>query len=426
MKSINNKHTINNLANKKNETIFAPFTTGFMKRILLKKIKNIDYGFLSIVDKDETYSFGNSSSKIKSKIIIKSSKFYSKIFSRGSMGATESYIDGDWACDNLVSLCQILIKNKITSDNIEKGFVFFIKPLIWIFMRLTPNTKFGSKKNIIAHYDLSNEFFKLFLDKTMAYSCAYFNDINDSLEDAQVEKFDRLCRKLNINQNDKILEIGSGWGGFAIHAVSKYKCHVTTTTISDEQYEYTYKKIKKLGLENKITLLKKDYRDLNGKFDKIISIEMIEAVGSNYVSIYLNKCDSLLKSDGMMAIQGITINDQGFESYVKGTDFLRKYIFPGGSLISISQITKHLKNHTKMKIVHLEDISLHYAKTLNKWRENFFNKIDDVRSLGFSQNFINLWDFYLASCEAAFLEQHTGDYQIVFSKPDNKTFKINY
>tara|TARA_Y100001980_G_C14470598_1_gene250827 strand:- start:224 stop:1006 length:783 start_codon:yes stop_codon:yes gene_type:complete len=260
----------------------------------------------------------------------------------------------------------------------------------------------------------------------MAYSCAYFNDINDSLEDAQVEKFDRLCRKLNINQNDKILEIGSGWGGFAIHAVSKYKCHVTTTTISDEQYEYTYKKIKKLGLENKITLLKKDYRDLNGKFDKIISIEMIEAVGSNYVSIYLNKCDSLLKSDGMMAIQGITINDQGFESYVKGTDFLRKYIFPGGSLISISQITKHLKNHTKMKIVHLEDISLHYAKTLNKWRENFFNKIDDVRSLGFSQNFINLWDFYLASCEAAFLEQHTGDYQIVFSKPDNKTFKINY
>ena len=263
-------------------------------------------------------------------------------------------------------------------------------------MRLSPNTRFGSRKNIIAHYDLSNEFFKLFLDKTMTYSCAYFKDVNNSLEDAQVEKFDRLCRKLNLKENDKVLEIGSGWGGFAIHAVSKYRCHVTTTTISNEQYNYTSQRIKELGLENKITLLKKDYRDLDGQFDKIISIEMIEAVGSNYVSKYLNKCDSLLKTDGMMALQGITINDQGFESYIKGTDFLRKYIFPGGSLISISQITKHLKNHTKMKIFHLEDISLHYALTLNKWRENFFIKIEEVHSLGFSQNFINLWDLQLS------------------------------
>lgn len=426
MKSIKNKYSINNLADKKNETIIAPFTIRFMKDVLLKKIKKLDYGFLSITDGAENFSFGDSASKIKSKITINSSKFYSKVFSRGSMGATESYIDGDWFCDDLVSLCQILIKNKLTSDNLEKGFVFLTKPLIWVFMRLSPNTRFGSRKNIIAHYDLSNEFFNLFLDKTMTYSCAYFKDVNNSLEDAQVEKFDRLCRKLNLKENDKVLEIGSGWGGFAIHAVSKYKCHVTTTTISNEQYDYTFQKIKKLGLENKITLLKKDYRDLDGQFDKIISIEMIEAVGANYVSKYLNKCDSLLKTDGMMALQGITINDQGFESYIKGTDFLRKYIFPGGSLISISQITKHLKNHTKMKIVHLEDISLHYALTLNKWRENFFKKIEEVQSLGFSQSFINLWDFYLASCEAAFLEQHTGDYQIIFSKPNNKTFNINY
>ena len=426
MNSINQKNSVQSLANRKNDTIIAPFTIRFMKKILLKKLENLNYGFLIIKDGQEQHSFGKTSSKIKSTIFIDSSKFYSQVFSRGSMGATESYIDGNWTTDNLVSLCQILIKNKITSNNLEKGFVLLTKPFIWLYMRLSPNTKFGSKKNITAHYDLSNDFFKLFLDKTMTYSCAYFQHKNISLVDAQIEKFDRLCRKLNLKKTDNILEIGTGWGGFAIHAATKYNCNVTTTTISDEQYNYTFQKIKEMNLEKKITLLKRDYRDLEGKFDKIISIEMIEAVGPNYVSKYLNKCDSLLASDGMMALQGITMNDQGFESYIKGTDFIRKYIFPGGSLISISQIINHLKNHTRMKVVHLEDISVHYALTLNKWRKNFFKRIEDVYSLGFNQSFINLWDFYLASCEASFLEQHTGDYQIIFSKPDNKIFKINY
>ena len=423
---MNNKALITNQTKKVKKVFSFQIGTGLMRKLVHKKLENLQHGSIEILEGDLRKTFGKTDGPLKATVSVYSKKFYSLLATRGSIGACESYIDGHWSCDDLVALSRILIKNTPVANRLEKGLAIITKPLLWLYIHLSPNTKVGSRRNIGAHYDLSNDFFKLFLDNTLTYSCAVFSKPDMSLKEAQLEKLDRLCRKIDLKGEDHLLEIGTGWGSFAIHAASKYGCSVTTTTISKQQFDFASERIKEAGLENKITILQKDYRDLTGVFDKIVSIEMIEAVGPQFMPTYFKQCSTLLKSNGLMAIQGITISDQNYASYKRGTDFLRKYIFPGGSLISVSQVTTQIKNFTDMTVIHLEDISHHYALTLREWRKRFSNKLNDVYSLGFSKSFCRLWEFYLASCEGAFIERHVGDVQMVFAKSENNNKSIVY
>lgn len=311
-------------------------------------------------------------------------------------------------------------------QQLDSGWAKLLKPINNYIHRKRQNTLTGSKENILAHYDLSNDFYKLWLDNSMTYSCGVFKDETTTLEEASIEKLDRICRKINLSENDSILEIGTGWGSFAIHAAKNYGCNITTTTISDAQYDYAKNKIFEEGLDDKITLLNQDYRNLTGTFDKIVSIEMIEAVGHEYVPLFFQKVSKLLKKDGLFALQGITYNDHNFDDYKHSVDFIKKYIFPGSCLISISQITNAIKKKTDLSIVNLEDITMHYATTLHKWRNNFMEVIPAIKELGFSNAFINMWEFYFHYCEAGFLERNIGDYQVIFAKSNTRDINIRY
>ena len=396
----------------------SKFLVKLFKKIVMKKFFTLKHGYIILKDNSKEYKIGNENSELKVNLEILSDEFYVLIGSGGIMGASEAYALGLWKVDDLVKLIQIIVRNKELMENIDSGLSSIMKPVNkWIHYR-RQNTLIGSKKNIIAHYDLSNEFYRLWLDKTMTYSCGIFLDDNATLEQASVEKLDRICRKLKLKKNDSVLEIGTGWGSFAIHAAKNYGCKITTTTISDAQFDYAKNRIKEEGLEKQITLLNSDYRLLNGKFDKIASIEMIEAVGHKNVKTYFEKISSLLKDDGLFAMQGITYNDQNFDVYKNSVDFINKYIFPGSCLISVSQVSEIIKKNTSMLFIDLEDITSHYATTLKIWRENFFEKLPKIRELGFSEAFINLWEFYFVYCEAGFLEKNIGDYQFVFSKKE--------
>jgi len=394
------------------------FLNTIFKKLVVKKFKNLKNGFIHFTDGSQSVKIGNKQSKLRVKVDVKSDEFYVLIGSGGLMGASEAYALGFWKVDNLVKLIQIMVRNKDLMDNLDSGLSSLIKPINkWIHYR-RQNTLIGSKKNILAHYDLSNDFYQLWLDKTMTYSCGIFKNKNTTLEEASIEKLDQICKKLNLKDTDSILEIGTGWGSFAIHAAKKYGCTVTTTTISDAQYKFAKQRIEAEGLSNKINLLNKDYRYLEGKFDKIASIEMIEAVGHKNVAQYFKKVSSLLNDDGLFVMQGITYNDQNFDVYKNSVDFINKYIFPGSCLISINQISEIIKTNTNMIFIDLEDITHHYATTLKIWRKNFFDKITEIKDLGFSQEFINLWEFYFVYCEAGFIEKNIGDYQFIFSKKE--------
>jgi cyclopropane-fatty-acyl-phospholipid synthase len=269
----------------------------------------------------------------------------------------------------------------------------------------------------MAHYDLGNDFYTLFLDETMTYSCAIFEQPESSLQEASEAKYDRICRKLQLAAGDRVVEIGTGWGGFAVHAARNYGVHVTTTTISDEQQQFAEQRIKAAGLEDRITLLKKDYRDLSGKFDKLVSIEMIEAVGHQYLPAFFRTCSRLLEDDGMMALQAITIGDQIFDRHKRSVDFIKRYIFPGSCIPSITAISTAIAKATDLRLVHLEDITLHYPRTLREWRRRFFANISRVEALGFSDTFVRMWEYYLCYCEGGFAERYIGDVQILFAKP---------
>ncbi|MBT6635059.1 MAG: class I SAM-dependent methyltransferase [Gammaproteobacteria bacterium] len=418
--------SVDGLANNIQEIQRSTRMTSFFKRILFKKLKGLKTGELTIIDGSEIHVFGIPKSELKATLTVSSQEFYVFLGSGGTNGAAEAFTAGYWSADNLVELIQIIIRNKKTMEGLESGLARLTNPITKIIHRLRQNTLKGSKSNILAHYDLSNDFYKLWLDSTMTYSSGIFLNKKSSMLDASVEKLDRLCRKLNLNSSDHVLEIGTGWGSFATHAAKNYGCKVTTTTISDNQFNYVAELISKENLDNKITLLNKDYRELEGVFDKIVSIEMIEAVGSDFVPGFFEKASSLLKKNGLMALQGITYNDPDFNAYKSSVDFIRKYIFPGSCLISLSQVEKAIKDKTDLIMVDSEDITLHYARTLEIWRKDFENVLPQVRELGFSDPFIRIWVFYLVYCEAGFLENLIGDFQFIFAKPDSKNIKITH
>ncbi|MDX1777215.1 MAG: cyclopropane-fatty-acyl-phospholipid synthase family protein, partial [Desulfobulbales bacterium] len=304
----------------------------------------------------------------------------------------------------------------LLNRQMDKGWSRVTAPLLRMYHRLQKNTLNGSRKNIVAHYDLSNDFFKLFLDQTMGYSCGIFENRDSTLQEAQVAKFDRICRKLKLSKEDHVVEIGGGWGGFALHAVQNYGCRVSTTTISDNQYNYMQQLFDNAGLADRITVLKQDYRNLTGCYDKLVSIEMIEAVGHHFLDTFFKKCCQLLKPDGMMALQAIIIPDHEFDRHKHSVDFIKRYIFPGSCIPSVGVITKSIKKHTDLRLIDFKDITPHYATTLRMWRERFFDNLEKIKALGFSESFIRMWEFYLASCEGSFQENYNGDIQMIFSK----------
>jgi len=400
----------------------------FARRAVFTRLEHLEIGQVVVNEGKTQATFGQLTREfpLTVQLHVLDPKFYSEIAFGGSIGAGEAYIQGHWACDELEDLLRILIRSRDVLENIDSGLARLGAPLRWLLHALNRNTRSGSRKNIAAHYDLGNDFYKLWLDPKMMYSSAYFETGGTALADAATAKLDRICRKLDLTADDAVIEIGTGWGGFAIHAATHYGCHVTTTTISKQQHDYARQAIDDAGLQDRITLLFEDYRDLDGRFDKLVSIEMIEAVGHEYHDTYFRKCCELLKPDGQMLLQAITIADQRYDQYKTGVDFIKRYIFPGGCLTSVTDMTRTLTTQTDMRVIHLEDIGPHYATTLRRWHDRFLAHLNEVRALGYSESFIRMWRFYLSYCESAFTERAIGDVQMLIMRPDARSEHVRY
>ena len=384
----------------------------------------IKIGTLEVIFKDKTVKlYGEKNLEDKITLEIYNNRFFIKTVLYGDIGFAESFIDRDFETSNLTKLIELALLNAkylgTTSEN-EKNKLINLMPFFNRFKHsLRRNSKTNARKNISAHYDLSNDFYKLMLDKTMMYSSAVFENKDQDLYDAQKNKLEKLSSKLNIKDGSKVLEIGSGWGAMAIHLAKDKKCDVTTVTLSVEQKKLCKERFKKEGIEDKIDILLKDYRDLKGEFDAIIAVEMFEAVGREYFHIFFKKCQELLKPSGVLVLQVITIPDQRYKAYSKGSDFIQKYIFPGGHLPSILKILETTSKHTRLNLNHLEEFTEHYAKTLNIWHENFENNLDEVKKLGFDDYFIRMWKMYLNYCEVGFLTRNINLHQLVFTRDQN-------
>ena len=394
---------------------------GLAEKAVMQRLRQLDTGKLTLVDKGTEQVFGSGlEGDIEARITVLDQRFYSELAFGGSIGGGEAYMHGYWMCDDLVSLVQLLLRNRHVLDGMEGGLARITAPLQRLYHRINRNSHEGARRNIAAHYDLGNDFFALWLDETMMYSSAIFERPDMGLHEAQLARLDHICRKLELTPGDHVIEIGTGWGGFALHAAQNYGCRVTTTTISREQFEKARLRVAKAGLQDRITLLQKDFRDLEGQYDKLVSIEMIEAIDHGLFDTYFRKCSDLLKPDGAMLIQAITIADQRYEEYRKSVDFIQRYIFPGSGLPSASVMTDSVARQTDMRMLGLEDIGLHYAVTLRRWRENFTAQLSEVRRQGYPESFIRMWEYYLCYCEGAFLERAISDVQILFTKPENR------
>ena len=388
------------------------------QRLIYQQLDKIVNGEIIVRDgRDELY-FGKTTDDFPHPvhITVSDNSFYIDVAFGGSSGSGEAYMKGSWKCSDLLSLIRIFLRNRHVLDAMDYRLTRLKGPLHKLGHMLNKNTKEGSKKNICAHYDIGNDLFKLFLDPTMMYSSAYFKHEDMSLSQASIAKLDLICQKLQLDKEDHLLEIGSGWGGLAIHAATHYGCRVTTTTISDEQYVLAQQLIMDAGLDDRITLLKQDYRDLTGTYTKLVSVEMIEAIGHQYMNTYFDKCSSLLADDGIMLLQAITIADQYYESALKDVDFIKKFIFPGGFLPSVSTLCNSIATVTDMKLFHLQDIGPHYAKTLNAWRQRFFDNVNEIAKLGYPDEFVRLWDYYFCYCEGGFIERDIGTVQMLLTK----------
>jgi len=389
------------------------------RKLFLAKLAELRHGELTVIDAGERRTFGQRSADcdLHATLEVLHPQTYADAAFGGTIGGGEAYIRGYWRTDDLTSLIRLFIVNREVMESVEGGAALATAPLRRILHWLNRNSPDGSRRNIAAHYDLGNDLFALFLDDTMAYSCGVFEREDATLHEAQVAKFERACRRLRLSPSDHLLEIGTGWGGLALHAAARYGCRVTTTTISREQHDWARERIRAAGLSDRVTLLLDDYRDLRGRYDKLVSIEMIEAVGHQFLDTYTAQCSRLLEPHGAMLLQAITIRDQIYAEALESVDFIQRYIFPGSFIPSVTAIADSVRRATDMKVFHLEDIGPHYATTLRRWRERFFERIDDVRRLGYSEQFVRMWDFYLCYCEGGFLERQLGDVQVLLTKP---------
>ncbi len=343
-------------------------------------------------------------------------RFFRELAMGGTLGAAEAYIAGRWSCDDLTTLMRILCRNLDNLVGMDRGVARLAMAAARGSHWLARNTIGRSQQNIAAHYDLGNEFFSLFLDPTLTYSSALFARPDMSLEEASIAKLDRVCRKLELEASDHLVEIGTGWGSFAMHAAREYGCRVTTTTISRRQFELAQSRVDAAGLGDRINIVMEDYRTLAGQFDKLASIEMIEAVGHEFLPAYFAACDRLLKPGGRMAIQAITMPEQRYDRYRRSVDFIQKYVFPGAHLPSVGAMQHAVSQGTKLEMIDALQFPDSYARTLHEWRAVFVDRLDEVRQLGFDGRFIRMWEYYLCYCEGAFLERAVGVGQYVWEK----------
>lgn len=392
----------------------------FARKAVFRMLENVRHGALEVICPEQTYLFGEAGGGLRASIAVHNERFFSRVLWGGDDAAGDSWVDGDWSSPDPVAVVRLAARNLSELEGGNPVLSLANRLFHRIRHRMNRNTVAGSRRNIQAHYDLSNDFFRLFLDRNMVYSSAVYQHADDSLEEAQIEKLDRICRKLQLGPDDHVLEIGTGWGAFALHASRNYGCRVTTTTISREQHDEARRRFAGAGEAGaRITLLLEDYRNLQGSFHKLVSIEMFEAVGLDYYDAFFSTCDRLLTPDGSLVMQAITMNEHRFDAYRKQSDWIQRRIFPGAQLASIREILNSLVRSTRLSLYNVEDIGLHYAYTLAEWRRRFHESIGEVRALGFDEAFCRMWDYYLAYCEGAFRERHISDVQLMLTKNAN-------
>ena len=389
---------------------------GLAEKLFYRSLKDVKDCCIRVRSASGAHTFGDPSHPLKAELIVHNQRFFVRAVLGGDIGVGEAYMDADWSSPDVVSVVRAAIRNMPNLDARNRLISMATRSLNFLRHWRNDNTESGSRKNIAYHYDLGNEFYQLFLDASMAYSCAYYDTAEDSLEAAQNKKYESICRKLNLQPSDHVIEIGTGWGGFAAYAVKHYGCRITTTTISRQQHSYSANRFACIP-GNRIELLFEDYRNLTGKYDKLVSIEMFEAVGFRHYDEFFAACERLLKPDGKMLLQTITMNEQHFGEYLRQSDWIKKYIFPGAELASVAGILQSTARVSSLQLAAVEDIGEHYALTLREWRRRFLSQLPDVRRLGFDECFTRMWSFYLAYCEAGFLEHYIGDARLVLAKP---------
>ena len=396
------------------------------RNLVIHQLRQLGAGTLIIRESGmEDLVFGDGSDEHPpAELIVHDPSTWRDLLTGGSVGAAEAYVAGDWSSPDLVALLRFFTRNIDRMNEFEDKFSWVTKPALKGLHWLNRNTKDGSRKNISAHYDLGNDLFETFLDPTMMYSSAIYPSEDSTIEEAAVHKLDTICKKLDLQPSDRVIEIGTGWGGFAIHAAKHYGCHVTTTTISKEQLELAQERVRSEGLEDRITLLFDDYRDLAGQFDKLVSIEMIEAVGPQYLDSYFSQINALLKPNGLALVQAINMPEQRYQRALKNVDFIQRFIFPGSFIPSFGAILESVRNESNLVLTHSEDTGFHYARTLRDWCDRFMANRETLESMGYDQAFRKLWHFYFAYCEAGFSERAIGVSQLVFAKPGNKRQNI--
>ncbi|MEB3841207.1 cyclopropane-fatty-acyl-phospholipid synthase family protein [Pseudomonas guariconensis] len=398
-------------------TVLAPLLGALARTVVLAQLGKLRHGHLRLLCHGQQWSFGEASSPLQAEVEVLDDATWSLIAGNGSIGAGEAYIHGYWRSPDLARVTRLFVANLDVLDALEGGLARLGRPALRLLHRLNRNSRRGARRNILAHYDLGNALFEQLLDPTMMYSAAQFEYPEQSLEQAQLHKLERICQKLELRAQDHLLEIGCGWGSLAIHSATHFGCRVTTTTLSQAQYAYTQARVRALGLEQQITVLCDDYRDLKGTFDKLVSIEMIEAVGHRYLPVYFRQCAALLKPDGLMLLQAITIRDQRYAQARRSVDFIQRYIFPGGALPSLSVLLDTASRQTALNLVHLEDFGLDYARTLEHWRDNLRKSRTLLADQGYDDTFQRLWEFYLCYCQGGFEERAIGVAQLLWAAP---------
>ncbi len=385
--------------------------------LVLARLFRIKHGQITLIDGNHRITLGDPAHDLSVTVRVHNRRFYSRLLFGGEIGVSQSFLMGDWSCEQMTDLIRILIRNLSLADDCQRGFARLHHMFDRLRHGLRRNSQNGSLRNISQHYDIGNDFFSQFLDSTWSYSCGIFPSEESTLEEASIEKMDRICQKLELNPSDHLLEIGGGWGGLAVYAATHFGCRVTSTTLSSEQYMVACKRVKEADLESRVTILQKDYRNLHGNFDKIVSIEMIEAVGHQFYTTFFQKCSELVKPEGLMLLQGIVIKDQRFQQHITTVDFIRHFIFPGGCVPSVTALMQAMTQGSDMRLIDLEDITRHYVSTLQRWKLNFLSNIRIIQSLGYSERFTRMWELYFDYCEAGFAERQINTIHMVFAKP---------
>jgi cyclopropane-fatty-acyl-phospholipid synthase len=389
----------------------------WLRARVLSRLGAMSQGRLTIQDADGEHRVGNAGDALHATVQVHDLRFWRLMASGGSVGAGEAFMAGLWDSPDPTAVVRVFARNRQLLEEMETGVARLVNAGLGLWHAFNRNSLKGSRRNISAHYDLGNDFFAEWLDERMMYSSALYLAADDTLEQAQLNKLDRICGKLRLTPDDHLLEIGTGWGGLAIHAAGRYGCRVTTTTISREQYQLARQRVHDAGLEDRVTLLTKDYRALEGRFDKVVSVEMIEAVGHQYLDTYLARIDELLEPDGLALIQAITIEDYRYASAVRNVDFIKRYIFPGAFIPSVSAITGAMARASRLGLVELADFGASYARTLDHWRERFEANWDRIREMGFDDTFRRRWLWYLAYCEGGFHERAISDVHLLMAGP---------